>query len=363
MRTRCVVAAAVVLVGAASIGGVVVTSGGGHATAAAYEPPLITGTVERGTLSDMVSQYGILTYRAQSDGSPYAVFNHVRGTYTELPSVGDRVGCGEALYRVNDKPVLLLCGRTPAYRSLAEGDRGPDVAELNANLVHLGYATRAQLDPTSHTFSSATASALEKLQSKLGEDRTGSLALGRAVFLPESVRIASVTGELGGTASPGTPVAQATSDTLEVQAALDPSQQGGVTPGDRVQITLPDNTSVAGKVDRLGRIAKVPVGQNTGAGAATIPAYISLDHPQQARGLDEAPVQVEITTKGVENALSVPVTGIEGKSGGGFAVEIVRADGLRDLVAVKLGLFDTAGGRVQVEGDVRVGDRVVVPSS
>jgi multidrug efflux pump subunit AcrA (membrane-fusion protein) len=74
-------------------------------------------------------------------------------------------------------------------------------------------------------------------------------------------------------------------------------------------------------------------------------------------------VQVEITTKGVENALNVPVTAIVGKSGGGFAVEVVRADGRRDLVAVKLGLFDTAGGRVQVEGDVRVGDRVVVPSS
>ena len=54
---------------------------------------------------------------------------------------------------------------------------------------------------------------------------------------------------------------------------------------------------------------------------------------------------------------------IVGKSGGGFAVEVVRADGRRDLVAVKLGLFDTAGGRVQVEGDVRVGNRVVVPSS
>jgi hypothetical protein len=74
-------------------------------------------------------------------------------------------------------------------------------------------------------------------------------------------------------------------------------------------------------------------------------------------------VQVEITTKGVENALNVPVTAIVGKSGGGFAVEVVRADGRRDLVAVKLGLFGTAGGRVQVEGDVRVGDRVVVPSS
>jgi hypothetical protein len=41
----------------------------------------------------------------------------------------------------------------------------------------------------------------------------------------------------------------------------------------------------------------------------------------------------------------------------------VRGDGRRELVAVKLGLFDTASGRVQVEGDVREGDRVVVPSS
>ena len=61
---------------------------------------------------------------------------------------------------------------------------------------------------------------------------------------------------------------------------------------------------------------------------------------------------MDITTKGVENALSVPVTALVGKSGGGFAVEVVRDGGRRELVAVKLGLFDTAGGRVQVEGDL-----------
>ena len=119
--------------------------------------------------------------------------------------------------------------------------------------------------------------------------------------------------------------------------------------------------------DRLGRVAQVPVGQNGSArqqvAAATIPAYISLDDPAAVRGLDKAPVQVEITTRGVESALSVPVTAIVGRSGGGFAVEVVRAGGRRELVAVKPGLFDTAGGRVQVEGDLRVGDRVVVPSS
>jgi hypothetical protein len=361
-RKTWTLAAAVILAAAAATGGVVAMSGAEQATPAAQEPPVNTATVEKGRLSDMVSQYGTLTYRARSDGSPYAVINQAGGTYTRLPDAGDNVDCGDVLYRVDARPVLLLCGSTPTYRSLSEGDSGPDVTELNANLVHLGYATRARLDPLDH-FSSETASALEKLQSKLGEDQTGSLKLGQVVFLPESVRIATLTGELGGTAQPGAQVAQATSDTVEVQLALDPSQQDEVKTGNRVQITLPGNTSVTGKVDRLGRVAQVTEGQNGAAAAAFIPAYISLDDPAKARGLDKAPVHVEITTKGVENALSVPVTAIFGRSGGGFAVELVRAEGRRELVAVKLGLFDTEGGRVQVEGDLRVGDRVVVPSS
>jgi hypothetical protein len=356
-----VVAAAVVLAAAAATGGVVAMSSAEQAPAAAQEPPVNTATVEKGRLSATVSQYGTLTYRARSDGSPYSVINRARGTYTELPAAGDRVGCGDVLYRVDDKPVLLLCGSTPAYRSLSGGASGPDVAELNANLVHLGYATRAQLDPSSGHFSSESASALEKLQSKLGEDQTGSLDLGEAVFLPESVRVARMIGELGATAQPGAQVLDATSDTLEVQLALDPSQQGDVKTGDRAQITLPDHRSVTGRVDRLGRVAQVPAGQNTGG--ATIPAFISLEHPEQVRGLDKTPVQVSITTKGGESALNVPVTALVGKSGGGFAVEVVRAGGRRELVAVKLGLFDTAGGRVQVEGELRVGEHVVVPSS
>ena len=363
MRNHRVLTGAAILVAVILIGGLVAVSSANQASPAGRETPVNTATVERGKLSDMVSQYGILTYRARSDGSPYAVINQARGIYTKLPDAGHKVDCGDVLYRVNDHPVLLLCGSTPAYRSLSEGDRGPDVAELNANLVRLGYATRAQLDPSSGHFSSDTASALEKLQSKLGEDETGSLKLGQVVFLPESVRIATVTGELGGSTGPGAQVAQATSDTLEVQLALDPSQQGEVKPRDRAQITLPNNTSVTGKVDRLGRVAQAPAGENNGAGSATIAAYIILDDPEEARGLDRAPVQVNITTKGVENALSVPVTAIVGKSGGGFAVEVVRDDGRRELVAVELGLFDTAGGRVQVEGDLHEGDQVVVPSS
>jgi peptidoglycan hydrolase-like protein with peptidoglycan-binding domain len=334
------------------------------ATPTAQEPPANTATVERGKLSDMVSQYGIVTFRARADGSPYAVINQARGTYTELPGEGDTVACGGVLYRVDENPVLLLCGTVPAYRTLQSGDVGEDVRQLNENLHALGDDATAgvMIDPGLNTFTAGTAKALEVLQHANGLAVTGVLELGDAVFLPDSVRIAQVTGELGGSAVPGAPVLEATSDTPEVQVALDPSQQGAVKVGDAAHITLPDNTSVTGTVDRIGSVAQVPAGQNGNAGAATIPAYISLDHPEAARGFDAAPVQVDIAIEGVADALSVPTVSLVGKSGGGFAVEVVRPDGRRELVAVTLGLFDSAGGRVQVEGVLQEGDQVVVPT-
>jgi multidrug efflux pump subunit AcrA (membrane-fusion protein) len=175
-------------------------------------------------------------------------------------------------------------------------------------------------------------------------------------------RIAKVTGQLGGSALPGAQALSATSDRLHVQVNLDPAEQGQVKRADRAQITLPGNTTVTGKVDGFGRVAEAPAGQGSSAADATISTYISLDDPGKARGLDRAPVGVQITTKGVDDALSVPVTALVGKSGGGFAVEVVRAGGRRELVAVTVGLFDTADGRVQVEGDLREGDPVAVPS-
>ncbi len=353
-----VVAAAAVLVAVIATGGVVVASGRKQAPADVHEPPAATMMVEKGKLSAMVSLNGTLTYRARSDGSPYAVINQARGTYTKLPVAGDKIDCGDVLYRVDDSPVLLLCGTVPAYRDLHIGDEGTDVRQLNRNLHRLGH----DVDPGANDFTWKTERALDALQRDKGVDVTGALAVDDAIFLPESVRIAKVTGELGGSARPGAPVAQATSDTLEVQVNLEASQQGEVKTGDRARITLPGNTSVTGKVDRLGRVARAPSRQDADAGDATIPASIGLDEPTKARGLDAAPVQVDITTEGVQSALSVPVTALVGKSGGGYAVEVTRDGGRRELVAVRLGLFDTAGGRVQVEGDVREGDHVVVPS-
>jgi peptidoglycan hydrolase-like protein with peptidoglycan-binding domain len=352
---------AAVLLAAAVIGGVVVTSGAEPSTSAAQAPPVNTATVEQGELSDMVSLDGTLIHRARSDGSPYPVINQARGIYTKLPGEGDRVDCGDVLYRVDDQPVLLLCGRVPAYRDVDVGDQGDDVRQLNRNLHRLGYDADAGIDPDDRDFTWKTEQALHALRGDKGVEDTGAHDLGDAVVLPAAGRIAKVTGELGGSARPGAPVAQATSGTLEVQVDLQASQQGEVRKGDRAQVTLPGFTSVKGRVDRLGRVARI-AGDDGDVGHATIPAYIRLDTPGKARGLDRAPVQVEITTKWVKRALSVPVTALVGKAGGGFAVEVVRAGGRRELVAVRLGLFDTTEGRVAVEGDLDVGDHVVVPS-
>jgi multidrug efflux pump subunit AcrA (membrane-fusion protein) len=363
-RTTWALAAAAVLAVATATGGVVVMSSAKQATSAAQDTPANTAKVQKGKLSAMVSQAGTLTYRPRPDGSPYAAINHARGVYTELPENGDKVGCGGVLYRVDDKPVVLLCGTVPAYRNLHTGDAGQDVHQLNRNLHRLGYDiyARVHVDPSDNHFTFKTEKALKVLQHNKGLRVTGALDIGDVVFLSASVRIAKITAELGGAARPGAPVLKATSDKLHVQVSLDPSQQGEVKKGDRAQITLPGNTPVWGGVEGFGRVAQAPAGPDSKPADATIPTFISLDEPARARGLDQAPVQVDITTKGVDSALSVPVTALVGKSGGGFAVEVVRTGGRRGLVAVTLGLFDTGGGRVQVEGDLRAGDSVVVPS-
>ena len=280
---------AAILVVVAATGAVVVLSGGERATAAAQGASASTAPVKKGKLSAAVSQDGTLTYRARLDGSPFSAINHDRGTYTELPAAGDKVDCGDVLYRVDARPVLLLCGTVPGYRDLRKGAVGRDVRQLNRNL-HVRGAGDA--------FTSKTENALQALQRRKGVHVTGALALGDAVFLPEAVRIAKVTGQLGGSALPGAQALNATSDTLHVQVNLDPSEQGQVKRGDRAQITLPGNTTVPGRVDGFGRVAEAPAGQGSSAADATISTYIRLDDPGKARGLDKAPVGVDITTEG-----------------------------------------------------------------
>jgi hypothetical protein len=329
-----------------------------HARATAVSDnadPTSIATVTQGTLSSQLSANGTLEYTT-SGGSDYSVVNQASGTFSKLPSAGAVFSRGQVLYRVSNDPVILLYGSTPVYRSLSEGDTGPDVRELNRNLVALGYATRSAVDWDWSYFSYETAYALERLQYHLGEDETGELAEGQAVFLPGQIRITTVTATLGTNAGPGQAIMQATSTSRQVVVDLHASEQTEVKLGDQVQITLPDGQATPGVVSSIGTVAS-----GTGSNS-TLPAYITLDHPKAAGTLDQAPVTVEITSAQVKHALIVPIDSLLALSGGGYAVETVGADGVHKLVAVSLGTFDDAAGTVQVTGDLSAAERIVVPN-
>lgn len=377
-------AAAVVLAAVTVAGGVLVLSGAKQQALATAPAAAHTAQVERRTLSAMVSQAGILTYRGRSDGSPYSVIAQARGTYTKLPAAGQVISQGRVLYRVDDSPVVLLYGSTPAYRTLSAGASGPDVDELNADLVALDYATRAQLSPASASFGPATTAAVEKLQAALGVTQNGTLTFGEAVFEPTAMRVTTLSAQLGGSTQPGQTVMQASSTTRQVQMALDASQQTDVAVGDEVTITLPDNQITPGVVSLVGAVATCPsssgsagsgsssaaLGADTcssGSSASATPTInvgVTPSDPAATGRWDQAPVQVGITTASVPDVLVVPVTALLARSGGGYAVEVVGAGARNHLAPVSLGLFDDADGLVAVTGSgLAAGQKVVVAST
>jgi Putative peptidoglycan binding domain len=326
-------------------------------------------SVRRGPLSSQVQQSGTVTYAAERDGSSFKVINQLQGTVTRIPDAGQIVNCGEELFRISNNPVALLCGLTPAYRTLSQGMSGLDVRALNRNLVRLHYATSAELDPSSKYFGAATASALKKLQDALNMSETGILELGHWVFLKGPVRIAKTLVPLGSPARPGMSIADATSTEREVKVEISPSEQSNLEIGDRVEITLPNNRVTTGKITRIGAVATSDGDAQAGSGdsggdEAKLPVYVTLDRPKVAGNLDQAVVQVRITTDRVKSALIVPVTALLASAGGGYSVEVVGQDGGHKLVPVTLGLFDDAGGSVQVRSSrLKVGARVVVPQT
>jgi peptidoglycan hydrolase-like protein with peptidoglycan-binding domain len=355
-----------------------------QATAAPRQPSVGTTQVARRTLSATVSEAGILTYRARSDGSPYSVINQARGTYTKLPAAGQVIRQGHVLYRVDDRPVVLLRGSTPAYRALSAGASGPDVAELNADLVALGHATRAQLSPKSASFGPATTAAVMKLQSALGVTQDGTLTLGQVVFEPSALRVTSVSAQLGGSTQTGETVMQGTSTVRLVQVALSASEQTTMAVGDKVSITLPDDRTTPGVVSSVGALATCPSSSGSGgpgsssvapgtdtcssggsgSSTPTITVGVIPSHSAATGVWDQAPVQVGITTASVPNVLVVPVTALLARSVGGYAVEVVGAGAGNHLVPVALGLFDDAEGLVQVTAPgLAAGQQVVVPTT
>ena len=317
------------------------------------------------TRQDLVSQTEVDATLGYA-GS-YSVMNQAQGTITSLPAVGQVITQGQVLYEVSGNPVVLLYGSTPAYRSLSEGATasdvsGPDVAALNADLVALGYTTSAEIPAGTDEFTWWTKVGVENLQAALGVTQNGTLSLGQVVFLPSAARITTISAILGGPDQPGGSVMTATSTTRQVTIALDAAQQSEVAVGDKVIITLPNNQTTPGVVSSVGTVATEPAAGSSNS-TPTITVEVTPTDPTATGTLDQAPVEVSITSANVQDALVVPVDALLAQSTGGYAVEVVATGGIHRLVSVTLGLFDDADGLVQVTGtSLTAGQQIVVPA-
>jgi len=360
-RRGLVAGAAVLLIGVGVAVALTIALAGGGGSSGVVDNGAATSlaTVVRRSLSSQTQADATLGYTGS-----YSVVNQAHGTVTALPSAGRVIRQGQSLYQVDGRPIVLLYGSTPAYRGLSKGMSGDDVRQLNADLVGLGYATTSELDPTSDEFTSSTRRALKRLQADLGIARTGTLALGQAVFLPGAVRIKTVSATLGSPAGPGSPILQASSTRRRVTIALDAALQTQVKVGDRVTITLPDNRTTPGVVSSVGRVATSPSDSSDSSSSPTVEVTVRPLHAGATGRLDQAPVSVSITTASVRNALVVPVNALLALAGGGYAVEEVATGGAHKLTPIELGLFDDAEGLVQVTGTgLRAGQRIVVPAA
>lgn len=138
-----------------------------------------------------------------------------------------------------------------------------------------------------------------------------------------------------------------------------------------MSITLPGGTDTPGVVSQVSTVATAPSssssGSSPGSGSAstapTITVAVTPADPRALGTLNQAPVEVTITTARATDAVVVPVDALLAQPGGAYAVETVSG-ARHHLTAVTPGLFDDAAGLVQVTGTTLApGQRVVVPAA
>ena len=97
---------------------------------------LTTISIQKGDLAKKEEYNGTLR---QTDKK--ILNSPTNGVVTFLPKEGSIVNFGEVLFIIDNKPVILLQGNTPFYRTLdLNSDPGVDIKQVEEALVYLGYA-------------------------------------------------------------------------------------------------------------------------------------------------------------------------------------------------------------------------------
>jgi peptidoglycan hydrolase-like protein with peptidoglycan-binding domain len=306
-----------------------------------------SGTLGYGPATTVTARTATANTGAGTPGAGAAV---TARTLTWLPPPGTIVRPGQPVFRVDERPVVLLAGHFPLYRLLAIGVRGPDVEILERNLNEFGY-TGFTVDMT---FSASTAAAVRRWQRDAGLVRTGTVDVDQVVVAPGEIRVTEHRATAGAEATG--PVLTYTGTTRVVTVRLEVVRQHLVRPGLAATVTLPDGRAVEGTVAAVGSVATVAADGPGAAGApgapqsgtATVEVVVTVADQAALGTLDAAPVDLLLVANERRNVLTVPVGALVALAEGGYGVQVVEGTTSR-YVAVKTGMF--GGGRVEISGE------------
>ena len=132
----------------------------------APEPGPVTTVVEERVIENVVTTRGEVTYADPVQVTVDTAFTEGRPIVTgQVPEVGAVFEAASVALEVVGRPVIVLPGELPSYRSLSIGMRGPDVFQLKQALAALGYWAG---DPESDLFEWDTSTAVGELFQRVG---------------------------------------------------------------------------------------------------------------------------------------------------------------------------------------------------
>ncbi|CAN5536936.1 hypothetical protein BH23CHL10_BH23CHL10_13690 [soil metagenome] len=134
----------------------------------------MTYTVESGSLGRTIPFAAVARWEVAGQ-----LFAPASGVITEILHDGGPLVGGEILLRVGERPMTVLPGAVPAFRTLEQGAAGRDVAALNAYLASLGYSVEAGAE----AYTVETTQAVRDWQAQMGVLPSGSVELGDVLFI------------------------------------------------------------------------------------------------------------------------------------------------------------------------------------
>lgn len=280
---------------------------------------------------------------------------------------GSFVAPGNVIIEVAGQPFFVLQGTVPAYRDMASGESGSDIAQLQAGLEGLGFSIGAD---TSGVYGRGTAAAVAAFYQSLGytaptvqggpkAERGAEVPLSEIMFVPRfPAQVVKLGGSVGKIVSG--PLVTLSMGSPAIKGQLNPAYGSLVRPGMHVTITAQGSPAVVHGIIR-SVIGKAQT-SNSISGGLYYPMHIKLRKPlPPSMGPGQNVILSVRAAQSNGPMLAVPEAALFGGQNGKDYVS--KVTGPNSATRVSVTVVTTGDGLVGIRpgqpGALKQGDQVV----